>query len=203
MLRRFTLIVLSASIILCLGVGVSYAVTLLSEKKAIDRAFGKGAKITRETRELKGKVLETVKKRLGGKLVHYRKGSKSKKVAENTTIEFIYQIKDGKKSAVALVDIEPGKWGPVKFFVALNLDGTVKRVDVMSYREKRGRPIARRSFLRQFEGKTGKDAFKIRRDITGISGATISSEAAAFAVKKAIILYEELCLNAKKTGSKK
>jgi Na+-translocating ferredoxin:NAD+ oxidoreductase RnfG subunit len=48
--------------------------------------------------------------------------------------------------------------------------------------------------MRQYRGKTSKSSLKVGKDITGISGATISSRSATFAVKKAIVLYEELYL---------
>ncbi len=171
-----------------------YALTLLSEEKALEKVFGKDIKVATETKELEGKQLEEIKKRLGGSLVYYQKGSKSTKVVAKTKIDFQFATKDNKKIGVAIIGAEPGKWGPVKFIIALNLDGSVKRVEVMSYKEKRGRPIARRSFMKQFEKKTTKSTLKVRKDIRGISGATISSRCATFAVKKALVLYEELYL---------
>lgn len=104
-------------------------------------------------------------------------------------------MKDGKKTGVAIIDEEPGKWGPVDFIIALDLRGAVTRVEVLSYQEKRGQPIARHSFMSQFEGKTSKDPIQVYKDITGVSGATISSRCTTFAVRKAIVLYEELYLN--------
>ena len=95
---------------------------------------------------------------------------------------------------MAIVDEEPGKWGPVKFIIAMDLRGVVKVVKVMSYHEKRGRPIARSSYMKQYKGKTGKSTLQVGKDIIGISGATISSRSATFAVKKAIVLYEEIYL---------
>ncbi len=196
MSRKANWVTLSALIILSLGVQVGYAITLLKEEKALKKVFGKGCKTVREIKVLEKDTLKKVKARLNGSLVHHKKRSRSRSKSANvekkTAIEFIFAIKDGKKTAVAIIDAQPGKWGPVKFIIALDLEGSVTRVEVMSYKEKRGRPIARRSFLRQFERKTGKDALKVRKDIVGISGATISSKAAAFAVKKAIVLYEEL-----------
>ena len=62
----------------------------------------------------------------------------------------------------------------------------------MSYQEKRGRPIARMSFLQQYRGKSLDDTLEVGRDIVGISGATISSRAATFEVKKALVLYNEI-----------
>ena len=66
----------------------------------------------------------------------------------------------------------------------------------MFFVEKRGKPIARRSFLKQFFGKRSTDQLKINKDIRAVSGATISSRSATFAVKKVIGLYEELYINA-------
>jgi Na+-translocating ferredoxin:NAD+ oxidoreductase RnfG subunit len=66
----------------------------------------------------------------------------------------------------------------------------------MSYVEQRGRPIATRRFLDQFLGKTAKSAITIGKDIDAVSGATISSRATAFAVKKVVVLYETFFLAA-------
>jgi Na+-translocating ferredoxin:NAD+ oxidoreductase RnfG subunit len=174
--------------------GVSYAFVLLTKKQAFKKVFGKGHEIVIETKKLEGESLAKIKKRLGGKLVHYQKGSESKRVKAKTKFDFHFALKDGQKNGVGIIDVEPGKWGPVKFIIAMDLKGRVRKVRVMSYQEKRGRPIARLSFLRQYRGKTSKSRLKVGKDITGVSGATISSISATFAVKKAILLYGELYL---------
>ena len=174
--------------------GVCYAFVLLTKEAALKKIFGSGSEITVETKVLEGQQLEDIKRRLGGKLVDYQAGSESRRVASKKRIDFHFASREGKKIGVAIIDVEPGKWGPVEFIIALNLQGVVKVVKVMSYQEKRGRPIARGSYMRQYRGKTSKSTLKVGKDITGISGATISSRSATFAVKKAIVLYEELYL---------
>jgi Na+-translocating ferredoxin:NAD+ oxidoreductase RnfG subunit len=173
---------------------VCYGFVLLAKQEALKAVFDPDCEITTETKTLKGTTLSKVKERLGGKLVYYQEGSESENVTSATKIDFHVASKNGDKIGIAIVDVEPGKWGPVEFMVALGPEGAVKKVRVMSYQEKRGRPIARRSFMRQYQGKTSKDPLKVGKDITGISGATISSRAATFAVRKAIALYEELYL---------
>jgi len=173
---------------------VCYAMRLLTKEKAIEQVFGPGCEIVTETKELTGDKLTTIKERLGGNLIYSQKGSQSAEVKAKTSIDFYFAVKDGKKTKVAIIDEEPGKWGPVEFIIALDLQGAVSRVEVMSYQEKRGQPIARHSFMSQFEGKTSKSPLQIDKDITGISGATISSRCATFAVKKALILFEEVYL---------
>ena len=143
---------------------------------------------------MSGATLTNVKKRLGSSLVYYQQGSESKKVEGETTVEFHFGLKDGKKRGVAIIDVEPGKWGPVEFITAMDVKGTIKKVRVMSYQEQRGRPIARNSFMNQYRGKSSRSHLQVGKDIVGVSGATISSRAATFAVKKAIVLYEEVYL---------
>ena len=175
--------------------GVTYAVRLLTREDALKKVFGEGVEITTETKELVDPELSKIKERLDGSLVFFQKGSKSKEVSASTTIEFYFASKNGTKTGVVIFDEEPGKWGPVDFIIGLDLQGAVTRVEVLSYEEKRGQPIARRSYLSQYDGKTSKSALTVGKDINGVSGATISSRCATFAVKKAIVLYEELYLN--------
>ena len=93
------------------------------------------------------------------------------------------------------IDVEPGKWGPVTFIIGMTSDNaTVKKVMVLSYQEIRGQPIARSSFMNQYRSKTSKSPLTVGKDIIPISGATISSRAATFTVKKAIVIYEEVYL---------
>lgn len=172
-----------------------FAMQLLTKEEALKKVFGSGVEIKTENKELAGPSLSKIKERLGGSLIFSQKGSKSTEVVQNPNVDFYFAVKDGKKTGVAIIDDEPGKWGPIEFIIALDLQGVVTRVEVLSYQEKRGQPIARHSFLSQFEGKTSKSPLQIEKDITGISGATISSTCATFAVKKAIILYEELYIN--------
>ncbi len=195
MFKKMVLLVILALGIGCVLSNVCFAIQLLTKEDALKKVFGEGAEITVENKELTEPALSKVKERLEGSLVFYQKGSKSAKVEEKTNFDFYFATKDGKKAGVAIFDEEPGKWGPVDFIIALDLQGAVTRVEVLSYQEKRGQPIARHSFMSQFEGKTSKDRIEVYKDINGISGATISSRCATFAVRKAIVMYEELYLN--------
>ena len=172
-----------------------HAFTLMTKDEALKVIFGESTKIVTETKELAGPPMEKIQARLGGSLVFTQQGSESAEVEEPSSVDFYFATKDGKKYGVAVIDVEPGKWGPVEFIVAMDLKGTVRIVKVMSYEEIRGRPIADASFMNQYKGKTSKSALTVGKDIIGISGATISSRAATFTVKKAIAMYEEFYLN--------
>ena len=175
-----------------------YAFTLLTKEQALKDVFGSGYEIVTETERLRGETLDRIKERLGGQLVYEQAGSESEKVEEQNKVEFYYAMKDGKKVGVAVIDTQPGRWGPVEFIIAMDSTPKVKKVAVMSYQEKRGRPIARRSFMQQYTGKSTKDPLEVGKDIVGISGATISSRAATFSVTKALVLVEEVLLKKKK-----
>jgi Na+-translocating ferredoxin:NAD+ oxidoreductase RnfG subunit len=55
--------------------------------------------------------------------------------------------------------------------------------------------------LDQFTGKGSSDPIALNKDIRAISGATISSDATCFAVKKVLALYEEAFLPRLQGGS--
>ncbi len=189
-----------------LPVNTSFAVTLLTKEQALKEMFPDVDAVVTKTKVLTAIDLESVKKRLGGSLVHYQEGSKSEAVAEATTYEFYLGMKNGKVIRMAVLEEQPGKWGPVQFIIAIDTTtGKVNNLAVTSYVEKRGRPIARRNFLDQFVSKGSTNPISVRgengvaRDIRAISGATISSDCTCFAVKKVIALYEEVYVKAKLT----
>jgi Na+-translocating ferredoxin:NAD+ oxidoreductase RnfG subunit len=173
---------------------IAYAFTLLTKEEALKEVFPSDFQVKVETKDLSPQVIEKVKERLGGQLEFFQEGSQSAPVEATTKIDFYFAEQNGVKKGVAIIDVEPGKWGPVEFMVAMDTEAQVRRVRVMSYQEIRGRPIAQASFMNQYRGKTSTSALEVGRDIVGISGATISSRAATFAVKKCIVMYEEAYL---------
>ena len=172
----------------------SFAFVLLTKEDALKEVFFSGAEIEKETKELTGATLARIKERLGGNLIYTQEGSESAAVESQTKIDFYFAKKDGERRGVAIIDIEPGKWGPVEIITAMTTDAVVKSVKVLSYQEQRGQPIARASFMNQYNSKTSKSPLTVDKDIIPISGATISSRAATFTVKKAIVIYEEVYL---------
>ena len=198
-------IVLSVFIIASVGLAFSancFAMQLLTKEEALKQMFPGAQSISTTTRMLTPDEVDKIKARLGGQLVHYQEGSKSAKVEEKLEYEFYFAMVNGVKTGVAIVEDQPGKWGPVEFCIALDpVTAKVRSLAVMSYEEKRGRPIARNNFLSQFTDKCSKDPIQVRKDIRAISGATISSDCTCFAVREAIVLYEELFLNGGKQPS--
>jgi Na+-translocating ferredoxin:NAD+ oxidoreductase RnfG subunit len=186
-------------ITVCVVIGIFatsvYAVRLLSKKIALKKMMPEAENIVEETRKISPEEKSKILKNLGGVMVFYQPGSESEKVYERNEYTFCFGMRGGKKTWVAIIEKQPGKWGPVEYIICLDATtAKVKDLAVMSYTERRGRPIARRNFLKQFIGKHNKDPIKVRKDIRSITGATISCVATCFAIKKISILYEVLYL---------
>lgn len=86
-----------------------------------------------------------------------------------------------------------GKWGPIKFMLAFDKEGKIKDLVVLELTERRGRPVKDRKFLEQYIGKSKADPIKLKKDIKGIAGATISSRQMTDGIRKLVYVYDELC----------
>jgi Na+-translocating ferredoxin:NAD+ oxidoreductase RnfG subunit len=103
---------------------------------------------------------------------------------------FYIGMKGGSPSGYGVVLDIIGRERPITFMVVINPEGTVRAVEVLVYRESQGSEIRSPSFMRQFEGKTIQSRLRLGGDIDVISGATLSSRASAYVVKKALALVD-------------
>lgn len=94
----------------------------------------------------------------------------------------------GRGHAVVMEEI--GKSEPITFMVGVGSDGQVGEVALMTFRESRGGEVRDPRFTRQFKGKRLKDPIRVNQDILSLTGATLSSEAIARGVKKALALVQ-------------
>lgn len=83
-----------------------------------------------------------------------------------------------------------GKERPITFLIGIQPNGEVKGVEVLVYRESRGAEVRSARFMAQFVRKKIENPLRLGDDIESISGATLSSRAAAYAVKKALAIFE-------------
>ena len=101
-------------------------------------------------------------------------------------------IKEGKIIGWAVKLDESGKNKPITFLAGIDSQGKALAVYVLEFRDIFGSEIKRRSFLKQFRGKSINDPLTVGRDIDAVTQATISSQAAATAVKKALRIIADL-----------
>lgn len=73
-----------------------------------------------------------------------------------------------------VVDEVVGKFELITYAVGIGLDGTVKQIEILSYRESHGHEVRLPAWRRQFVGKRAGPSLRVGDDIANISGATLS-----------------------------
>lgn len=73
-----------------------------------------------------------------------------------------------------VIDAVVGKVELIDYAVGIALDGSVRQIEILSYRESHGFEIRLPAWRKQFVGKGATSALRIGDDIANISGATLS-----------------------------
>ncbi|MES2296532.1 MAG: FMN-binding protein [Pseudomonadota bacterium] len=73
-----------------------------------------------------------------------------------------------------IVDDVIGKFELISYAVGVNLDATVRQVEILAYRESHGGEIRNPAWRKQFVGKRAQSGVVIGDGIANISGATLS-----------------------------
>jgi len=89
-----------------------------------------------------------------------------------------------------IVDEVVGKHELITYAAGLNPDGTVRRIEIMDYRESYGYEVRNDSWRRQFVGKRDGDPVKLDVDIHNIGGATLSCRHITDGVRRLLALYD-------------
>ena len=158
----------------------------LSEAEAPRALFGSGVAAERKVLELSDGELAELGQLLGRK-IEVRRYPYLEVSAEPPP----QGQPDRPQGYVFLLDVI-GQSLPITFAVGVKADGTVQDVQLMVYRETHGNEIRERRFRAQFSGKTLQQPLVVGKDVDAISGATISSHSAAYAVRKGLALAELL-----------
>lgn len=74
-----------------------------------------------------------------------------------------------------ILDDVIGKFELISYAVGLNLDATVRQVEILTYRESHGGEIRNPAWRRQFVGKQAQAGLAVGDGIANISGATLSA----------------------------
>lgn len=73
-----------------------------------------------------------------------------------------------------VIDAVVGKVELIDYAVGIALDGSVRQIEILSYRESHGFEIRLPAWRKQFVGKGATSALRIGDDIANVSGATLS-----------------------------
>ncbi|QPJ66331.1 MAG: FMN-binding protein [Candidatus Nitrohelix vancouverensis] len=111
---------------------------------------------------------------------------------DDRRMDFYIGMKSGKAMGYMVIENIIGKSFPITFMIVMNVDGTVRDVEIMVYREPRGYEVRSESFMSQF---FGRDAEFDYREINSITGATLSVRAITKGVRKATASFKVLFLD--------
>lgn len=89
-------------------------------------------------------------------------------------LSYAVASRHGVALGVMVVDEVIGKYERIRFAVALDADGRVKQIEILSYSESHGQEVRLPAWRKQFVGKPATAALRIGDDIANISGATLS-----------------------------
>lgn len=151
----------------------------LTKKQALEIAFPGADTIKKEKHWLTEDEIDAIEKLCLQKIKEIR-------------FTFYSGIKNGKPMGYMLIDNIIGKSFPITFMTVLNIDGTVRDVEIMVYREPQGWEVRYKTFRSQFYGK---DSSSDSREIHSISGATLSVNSIKIGVYKALAAYKVLYLD--------
>ena len=152
---------------------------LLTKKQSFEIAFPEADSIKKEKRWLTKEETHAI-------------GELSRQSIKEMRFTFYSGIKNSKPMGYMLIDNIVGKSFPITFMTVLNIDGTVRDVEIMVYREPQGWEVKYKSFRQQFYGKNSSSD---PREINSISGATLSVNAIKMGVYKALAAYKVLYLD--------
>ncbi len=155
----------------------AYSVVVQSQEEALQEAFP-GASVERHTVFLDDRQAEQVR-RLGGTKPSSR------------VVTYYQGIRDGEILGTAYFDTHRVRTLPEVLMIVVGADSTVRRVAILSFLEPRDYLPSERWF-EQFHGRSLGEGLSLKREIRGITGATLSSRAATQAVRRVLALHRIL-----------
>ena len=168
-----------AAPVLAVASTASYAAQYLTVEQAQQLMFGASARFERRDLELDPQIVREIERRSGVRV----------RVREQP----LWQVsREGERAGYFIVDEVIGKHELITYALALAIDGRVRQIEILSYRENYGYEIRNAAWRAQFTGKSAADALLLDRDIKNISGATLSCRHVTEGVRRLLVTYELL-----------
>lgn len=91
-----------------------------------------------------------------------------------------------------MIDDVRGKDQPITYIVTVGANLEIKDLEILAYRESYGGEVRNKSWQKQFLGKSPGDPLRPGKEISNISGATISARAVTLGVSRVLTLLRAL-----------
>lgn len=98
----------------------------------------------------------------------------------------------GKMVGWFFVDQVIGKHELITYALGINLDGSIRQVQIIEYLEVYGSQVRYPNWRDQFVGKTVKSPLQLDSDIENISGATLSSRHLTDGIRRLLFLHQSV-----------
>ena len=116
---------------------------------------------------------------------------------ESRLVTFYVAVGSDGPTGYAVIDVHRVRSLNEALMVVLGKDGRVRSLRLLAFHEPPEYKTPER-WLQQFEGRTTRDPLRVRGEIHGIAGATLSTRAVALAVRRSLALWEVLIAPARK-----
>lgn len=114
----------------------------------------------------------------------------------NNDFVYLYKITSNEKIvSLGVLDNVYGKAMPITFMVLFDLKGKIISTNIIKYREQYGGAVSNKEWLNQFKEKNYQSGFATGKDISGISGATISVKSVSAGINKLSLLIDHIIKN--------
>ncbi len=127
-----------------------------------------------------------------------------KQIGEASGVEVVNVEMDAWKRSDGswlIFDTVDGRYEAIDIAVAINGEGEAMGVEILTYREIYGYEVRSPKWRRQFHGKSADSKLKLDKDISNISGATISSQSITKGVKRLLHTWELVLRHLPNSGS--
>ena len=169
--------VVPPAIIISAGAIPCYATQYLTAEQAQKLCFGDGTQFIAADITLTRDQMKAIEKDSG--------------VRVRLDTQKVWRAQAGDKFLGWLIQDEVlGKHEYIQWMLALNIDGSVRQIEILDYRETYGYEIRNEKWRAQFTGKQHGAKLKLDNDIQNISGATLSCRHITDGVKRLLSLYE-------------
>lgn len=165
-------------LVMAAGPGAAFAVDYLTPAQAQQAIFPQADHFALRTVQLDAGQLKALTERSG-------------LPARSAQWKLLQASQAGKVLGWVVVDNVVGKFELITYAVGIALDGSVKQVEILSYRESHGGEVRLPAWRKQFGGKTLAAPIKLGEDIANISGATLSCTHVTEGVRRIVAVVEQ------------
>lgn len=159
----------------------AHAAVFLTQDKALELAFGPGATVERATAFLTQAQVDRARASAGPGV----------EIASALVTRYIGRDSGGRVVATAYFDTHRVRTLQETMMIVVDPAGRVARVEILAF----GEPpeyLPKRGWLDQFKGRLLDDELSVKRGVRGITGATLSSQAATDAVRRVLAIHGTL-----------